>query len=54
MNVTALKHVRQLWNVDYVPSHINRHNQLEWVKSVRLLGDKWLIAKPLEKHCEKN
>ena len=25
----------------------NRHNQRAWVRSIRLLGDKWLLAKPI-------
>jgi len=48
MNITALKHVRQLWNTPYAPPGVNRANQLKWVRAVRRLGDKWLIAKPLE------
>lgn len=49
MKVEALRHVRQLFNVDHVPRHINRHNQRQWTRSVRFLGDKWLLAKPVEK-----
>jgi hypothetical protein len=49
MNIQALRHVRQLFNVDYVPRHVNRHNQRQWVKSIRFLGDRWLLAKPVEK-----
>ena len=54
MNIEALKHVRQLWNVPYAPPHVNRANQLKWVRAVRRLGDKWLIAKPLEVKNEKD
>ena len=25
----------------------NRHNQRAWVRSIRFLGDKWLLAKPI-------
>ena len=25
----------------------NRHNQRAWIRSIRLLGDKWLLAKPI-------
>jgi hypothetical protein len=49
MNVTALRHVRQLFNVEHVPARINRHNQRQWVRSIRYLGDKWLLAKPVER-----
>lgn len=52
MKTQMLSHVRQLFNVDHVPRHINRHNQRQWVRSVRFLGDKWLLAKPIEKKSE--
>jgi len=45
----SLKTVRRLFNVDYIPAHQNRHNQRAWVRSVRLLGDKWLLSKQVEK-----
>lgn len=45
MNTRMLSHVRQLFSVPYVPQHINRHNQRMWVRSVKQLGDKWLLAK---------
>ena len=43
MNTIMLIKVRQLFNVDYVPRSTNRHNQLQYIKALRLLGDKWLI-----------
>lgn len=49
MNTTVLRHVRQLFNVPDVPTRTNRHNQRQWVRSVRRLGDKWLLAKPVER-----
>lgn len=49
MNTNALRHVRQLWNVSYVPREINRANQRKWVRSVRLLGDKWLLAQYIQR-----
>ena len=42
MNITILTKVRQLFNVDYVPTHTNRHNQRQYIKALRYLGDKWL------------
>jgi hypothetical protein len=49
MNTKMLSHVRALWNSPHVPSAINRANQLKWVRSVRQLGDKWLLAKHIER-----
>ena len=43
MNISLLTKVRQLFNVDYVPRSTNRHNQLQYIKALRYLGDKWLI-----------
>lgn len=47
MNTHMLRRVRRLYNVDYVPRHINRANQRAWVRSVRALGSKWLLAEPV-------
>ena len=30
--------------------HIDRHNRKAWVRSVIMLGDKWLLAKPIRRH----
>ena len=32
-----------------VPEHLARHNARAWVRSVALLGDKWLLATPKTK-----
>lgn len=45
MKTEMLIKVRQLFNVDYVPRSTNRHNQKQYIKSIRQLGDKWLIHK---------
>ena len=52
MNTCFLKKVRTLWNVDYVPKEQNRHNQLQWVRSVRMLGDKWLLAQHVQRKAQ--
>ena len=49
MNTAFLKRVRRLYGVDGVPAHIQRHNCRQWVKSIRFLGDKWLLAKQIER-----
>ena len=50
MNITMLKKVRELYNVDYIPYWENRANQRKWIRSVRLLGDKWLLANSRRKN----
>jgi hypothetical protein len=47
MNVKALKLVRSLWNVPNISKEQNRHNQKQWVKAVRMLGVRWLLAESL-------
>lgn len=49
MNVKLLKMARRLWDVDYASAEINRRNQLMWARSVHRLGDKWLLAKYVQK-----
>jgi hypothetical protein len=39
MNTTFLKRVRALY-----PQ--SRHNQRQWIKSIRHLGAKWLVGQP--------
>ena len=47
MNTRLLKKVRKAWNNPDVPMELNRANMRKWVKSVRFLGENWLLAKPL-------
>ena len=44
MNTKLLKHVRTLFVHEFVPTSTARHNMRQWVKSVRMLGDKHLLA----------
>lgn len=39
----------RLYSSPHVPKHINRHNQRQWLKSIEFLGDKWLLAKRVER-----
>ena len=43
MNISMLKRVRELYNVDYLSYQENRANQRKWVKAIRMVGDKWLL-----------
>lgn len=43
------RRARQLYNNALVPSTTNQHNQRKWVRSVLQLGDKWLLAKHVER-----
>lgn len=48
MNTKMLVKARQLFSVDYVPPEINRANQRKWIRSIRNLGDKWLLAETIK------
>jgi len=47
MNTTHLRRVRRLYVNPDTPRHVQRHNMRQWCISVRMLGDKWLLAKPI-------
>ena len=49
MNVNLLRRLRQHFVHSMAPRHVQRHNMHAWIISVRFLGDRWLLAKPLER-----
>jgi hypothetical protein len=49
MDTRMLIKARELFSVGWAPAHTQRHNMRAWVKSVRILGPKWRLAKPLSK-----
>lgn len=44
MNVTRLRQARRLFYVEDVPRRTARHNMRQWVRSIRHLGNRWLLA----------
>lgn len=51
MNTTLLIRARKHFVHEMAPRHIQRSNMRAWVRSIRLLGDKWLISRPMEKRA---
>lgn len=49
MNTQVLRKVRELFNNPHIPTEHNRSYQRQWVRQVRHLGDKWLLAKPVQR-----
>lgn len=47
MNSTMLRLARKNFCHAGVPAQTQRHNMRAWVRSLRFLGDKWLLAKPI-------
>lgn len=46
LNRSLARRAVRMYNNDMVPKSTNRHNQKSWLRSVHLLGDRWLLAKP--------
>jgi hypothetical protein len=42
MNTTMLRRARELWNTGR--RDLDRHNQRAWARSIKFLGDRWLLA----------
>jgi hypothetical protein len=49
MNTRFLIHVRRIFASYDAPPATIRSYQRQWVRSVRQLGDKWLVAKQIER-----
>jgi hypothetical protein len=49
MNTRFLTHVRKIFATYDAPPEVIRGYQKQWVKSVRQLGDKWLVAKQVQR-----
>ena len=50
MNTSRLRQVRRAFpHQPNVPASTVRHNRRAWVRAVRGLGDKWLLAEPVAK-----
>jgi hypothetical protein len=49
MNIRFLKRVRAMFASYDAPPEVIRSYQRQWVRSVRRLGDNWLIAKQIER-----
>lgn len=45
LDVTRLRQARRLFCHPLAPRSVQRHNIRQWVKSLRLLGYKWLLAR---------
>lgn len=45
MKTKILKLGRRLWVTDQVPKDLQRRYLRQWARSIKLLGDKWHLAK---------
>jgi hypothetical protein len=53
MKTKLLTLARKHWNNPDSPREVNRAYQKKWVKSLRLLGDNWALAKYEERKVKK-
>jgi hypothetical protein len=53
MKTKLLTLARKHWNNPDFPREVNRAYQRKWVKSLRLLGDNWQLAKYEERKVKK-
>ena len=47
MTRAKLRSIRAYYYHDMAPRSVARHNLRAWVRSVTLLGDKWLMHSPI-------
>ena len=51
MKTARLKQARRLFFHETVPASTARHNACQWARSLRYLGDRWLLAKPVNREA---
>ena len=39
----------RLYSTDYVPLRTNKYNRRAWLRSVQMLGIRWLLAEPINR-----
>lgn len=49
MNTRMLRRARELFSTPYIPKEHNRSYQRQWIRQIRNLGDRWLLARPVER-----
>ena len=54
MNTNALRKVRRMFSTDYIPREHNRSYQRQWVRQIRRLGDRWLLAEKVQRRKDEH
>jgi hypothetical protein len=49
MNTRFLSHVRRIFASYDAPPATIRYYQRQWIRSIRRLGDNWLVAKQIQR-----
>lgn len=50
MDTTRLQQARRLFNSEFIDRQANRRNMRQWIYSLRMLGDKWLLLQQQPKN----
>ena len=45
-----IRRARKLWDNPMVEPSVNRYNRKAWVRSVLRLGDRWLLARNVQRN----
>jgi hypothetical protein len=51
--IAALRMAVRNWNSEYVSREVNKANRIAWLRAVAMLGDKWVLAQPVERRSGK-
>jgi hypothetical protein len=46
---SLMRRAVRLFNSEYVSREQNKANRIAWLRSVQMLGDRWLLAVPINK-----
>lgn len=49
MNIQLARRAVRLYSYELAPLHINKANRRAWLRSVQMLGPRWLLAAPMKK-----
>jgi hypothetical protein len=47
--IALMRRAVRLYCSEYVSREVNRANRIAWLRAVERLGDKWLLAQPVER-----
>jgi hypothetical protein len=47
--IQLMRHAIELWYIPHVPKELCHANARKWVRSVERLGDRWLLARKVQR-----
>lgn len=49
--IPLMRRAVRLFNSEYATRELNRANRIAWLRAVHKLGDRWLLAEPINKEA---